>query len=77
MVERHAHVLELLPQRLIIPGFSTTEQSTKAYKELIQIMNNPGPKTPFTIRERQLHAINRLAKMFNNIKTQQTDKPNT
>ena len=46
---------------------STTEKDTKASKELIQIVKKPGTKTPFTIRESQLHAMDRLDKLFNNI----------
>ena len=34
----------IFPQDLVMSGLSTTDQATKASKELIQIMNNPGPK---------------------------------
>ena len=55
----------LLPQHLSMPELSATEQATKYGKELIHIIRNPGPKTPFTIQEIQLHGIDRLAKLFN------------
>ena len=60
-----------------MPGLSVTEQSTKAAKELVQMMKNPGSKNPFTIGESQLHAIDRLATLFNTIQPQQTNKPNS
>ena len=66
-----------MPQHLIIYGLSTTEQATKEAKELIKLLKNPGPKTPFTIIESQFHAIKRLATLFNNIQPQQPKKPNT
>ena len=47
--ERHAYVVEFLPQHLIMTGLSTNEPATKAAKELVQIMKNPGPTPPFTI----------------------------
>ena len=50
----HADVVEFLPQHLIMPGLSAIEQVTKAVKELIHVINNPGPQTPFTIGESQL-----------------------
>ena len=53
---------------------STTEQATKAAKELILLLNNPGPKKTFTLGEGQFHDINRLATLFHNVETQQ---PNT
>ena len=62
----------IFPQHLVMSGLSTTDQATKASKELIQIMNNPGPKIPFTIWESQLHDIDILATLFNNM---QPDKP--
>ena len=43
---------------------------------MIQIIKNPGPNDPFTIRESQLHAIDRLATPFHNIKPQQPTKTN-
>ena len=67
-------MVELLPQHLIIPGLSTTEQVTKAPKELIHIINNPGPKNSFTTREIQFHAIDRLLTLFQKMQPQQ---PNT
>ena len=61
-----------MPQHLVIPGLSAIEQSTKADKELIHVIKNPGPQTPFTIRESQLHAIDRLTKIFNTIQPEIT-----
>ena len=72
--ERHADLLVSLPQHLVMPGFSETEQATKAVKELIHVIKNPGPQTPFTIGDIQLHSINRLAKLFN---TMQPDTTHT
>ena len=57
-----------------MPVLSTTEQATKAAKELIQIVKNPGQNKSFKIGERQLHTINILATLFNNM---QPDKPQT
>ena len=68
---RHSDVVELLPQHLIIPGFPTTEQATKSVKELINVLDNAGPKTPFTIGETQLHTIDILEKLFHNAQLQQ------
>ena len=62
---------ENFPQHLVMPGLSTTDQSTKADKELIRVLKHPGPKPPFTIGENLLHAIDILAKLFN---TMQPDK---
>ena len=59
-----------------MPGLSKKEQDIKAAKELVQIVKNPRPKTPFTIGERQLHSIDRLVAMFNNIQPQQPNKTN-
>ena len=58
----HADVVKFFPRHLFIPGFSVTEQATMASKELIHIIKNTGPQTPFTIGESQLHVINRLKK---------------
>ena len=55
-----------------MPGLSTTEQVTNAAKELIQVLKNPGPQTPFTIREIQLHSIDRLEKLFNTMQPEKT-----
>ena len=66
-------MVEFLPQQLIMDGLSTTEQATKAAKELIQIINNSGPKTPLKTREIQLHSINKSATLFHNIQPQQTN----
>ena len=74
--EIHAYVVDFLPHHLIMPGSSTAEQSTKASNELIQVLKNPWPKTPFTIGENQFHAIYRLAKCFNNTQPQKPQKPN-
>ena len=48
-----------------MPGLSATDQSRKASKELINVIKNPGPQTPFMIEESQLHAIDRLTELFN------------
>ena len=56
-----------------MPGWSTTEKSTKAAKVLVQIMMNPGPNAPFAIGEIQLHAIDRLSTLFKKV---QPNKPN-
>ena len=69
--EIDSDVVEFLPQHLIMTGLSTTEQSTKGSKELIHILKKPGPKTPFTIRESQFHAIDRLSTLFQNAQLQQ------
>ena len=74
---RHADIMEFLPKHLIMPGLSTTEQVTKASKELLQIIKNPRPKNTFNIKVCQSYAIDRLATLFNNIKTKQPNKPNT
>ena len=71
---RQSDVVYFLPNHLIMPGFSTIEKSTKADNELIQILKNPGPKTPFMIGETQFHVIDRLATLFHNLQPQQ---PNT
>ena len=63
--ERHADVVYFLPKHLVMPGLSTTEQAAKAPKEMIQVLKNPGPQTPFTIGESQLNTIDRLEKLFN------------
>ena len=56
---------------------STTEQSTNADKELIQVLKNPGPINTFKIVESQFHAINRISTLFNNIQPHKPKKPNT
>ena len=38
---------------------------------MINILDNPGPKTPFTIGETQLHTIDILEKLFHNAQLQQ------
>ena len=73
-MEIHADVVEFLPQHLIMPGLSSTEQATKAAKELIQVLNPPVPQTPFTIGKSQLYVIDILEKLFI---TMQTDKTHT
>ena len=55
-----------------MPGLSTTYQYTKAAKDLVQVLKKPGPKTPFTIRESQLHTIDRLEKLFNTMQPEKT-----
>ena len=50
-----------------MPGLSATEQANNAVKELMHILKDIGPQTPFTIRESQLHAINILGNLFNTI----------
>ena len=55
-----------------MPGLSASEQSTKAAKELIHILKNPGPQTPLTIGESQLNAINTLKKIFNTMQLEKT-----
>ena len=61
-----------MPQHLVMPRLSAKEQATKDPKELIHGIKNPGPQTPFTIRESQLQAINMLEKLFNTIKLEIT-----
>ena len=39
------------------------------------MLKNPGPKNPFTIGERQLHNIDSLETLFNNIQPQQKRNP--
>ena len=63
-----------MPQHLFVTGFSTKEQATKSFKELKQVQNNLGAQTSFKIGDIQLHAIDRLAKLFN---TMQLDKTQT
>ena len=63
--ERHTYVVEFSPPQFIMQGLSSTEKATKAANELIQVLKNTGPQTPFTIGESQLHALDRLAKLFN------------
>ena len=70
--ERHADMVEFLPQHLVIPWLSTTQQATKEAKELILVLKNTGPQTPFSIRERKLHAIDRLEKLFNTMQQEKT-----
>ena len=53
-------------------GLSTTEQATNAAKDLIQVLKNTGPKHPFRIGESQLHAIDRLATLFNTMQPGKT-----
>ena len=68
----HADVVELFPQHLVMIGLSTREQATKASKELIHVLKNTGPQTPFTTREIQLHATDKLAKIFNTMQPEKT-----
>ena len=70
--KRHADVVGFLPQYLIMPGLSSTEQDTKATKELIQVLKNPGPQAPFIIEASQLHSIDILEKIFNTMKPEKT-----
>ena len=70
--ERHADVVEFLSQHLVMPGLSTTKLSTKAAKELIQVLKILGPTNPFTIIERQLNFINRLETLFNIMQPEKT-----
>ena len=52
--EWHADLVKLLPQHLIIPGLTAAEQATKDAKELLHVIKNSGPQTPFEIGESQL-----------------------
>ena len=70
--ERHSYVVESLPQHLIMPVLSATEQATKAAKQLIHVINNPGTQTPFTIKDIQLQAIDKLAQLFNTMQPETT-----
>ena len=58
-------MVAFLPQHLIIPGLSAIEQATNYAKELIHVIKNRVPKTPFTIGESLLQAVDKLAKLFN------------
>ena len=71
--ERHVDVVEfstkpclarIINNIAIHQGSQVTDTSTE----------NTGPKTPFTIREIQLQAIDRLLTLFNNV---QPEKPQT
>ena len=61
-----------MPHILVIPGLSTTDQSTNSDKELIQELKNPGPKNSFIILDRQLRAIDILATLFNTVQPEKT-----
>ena len=65
-------MVEFVPQHLVIPGLSTTEQANKSANELIHVLRNTVPQTPFTIGERKLHAINILEKRFNTMQPEKT-----
>ena len=70
--EWNADAAKYFPQHLVMPGLSKTEQSTKSSKELIQVLKSSGPQTPFIIINYQLHAIDRMAILFNSIKLEKT-----
>ena len=61
-----------MPQHLIMLRLSATEQATKASKEMIHVIKNPGPQNPFMIGESQLMAIDKLEKLFKTIQYETT-----
>ena len=51
-------------ENTVVPILATIEQATRAAQELVQVLRNSVPKTPFTLVQVQLYSIYKLDNLF-------------
>jgi hypothetical protein len=74
--ERIAKTVEFFPHQCAMPKTSSADAATRAAQDLIHALDNPSPAAPFaTLGADQLHAIRKLAEIFQTTTTQPPTVP--
>ena len=65
--ERIGDTVEFFPKAVRMPGVNSADAATHAARDLIAALNNPAPASPFSICDKKVAALKKLAEIFNTV----------